>query len=195
MAMSDTYMLLVDLIGYKISKSWWPSKPVDEHFLKGTLLVGLTEAEARDTKQYYSRTLNYKSLLDPSAQLFCKPKEVYLLTLLQKGLLFGIKSPFDRYQMSKCLQWAENLTVGDGVHVNIRGIPSSVKGIIRYIGNLPEENGTKFGVELLVSCCVINSEHSVELYQTFVIMHIHISDNQLIKTNLLWTISSQVLQN
>jgi len=162
MAMSDTYMLLVNLIGYKIykflsvSKPWY-SKPADEHILRGTLLVGLTEAEARDTKQYFDHTLNYKSLLDPSIQLFCEPEEVYPLTLQQKGLLFGINLPFDRCRMSKCLQWAENLTVGDGVYVNIRGIPSPIKGIIRYVGNLPEENGTKFGVELLVSCCVINS--------------------------------------
>ena len=153
--MSDTFMLLVDMIGYKISKSWLSRGPVDERVLRGTLLVGITEAEAKETKQYYDRSLNYKTLLSEHVvQLFCDPKEVYPLTLQQKGLLIGIKSPYDRYQMSKCLQWAENLSVGDGVHVTIKSIASPVKGIIRYIGNLPEENGIKFGVEMMVCCCV-----------------------------------------
>jgi len=171
MAISDTYMLLVDLIGHKISKSWWSSKPTNEPIFGGALLMGLTEAEAQDTKRYHDPTLNYKILSDPSIQLFCEPEELYLLTIHQKGLLLGINLPFDRYQMSKYLQWAENLAVGDGVYVNIGGIPSSVKGIIRYMGTLPEEHGTKFGVELLVSCCVINSKHSVGNV-TFFIMHI-----------------------
>ena len=157
MAISDTFMLLVDLIGFKSSKSWLPRGPVEERVHRGTLLVGLSEAEAKETKQYCNPTLNYKILSSEHLiQLFCKPEEVYPLTLHQKGLLIGIKSPYDRYRMAKSLQWAEKLTLGDGVHVNINGIPSPIKVTIRYIGSLPEEDGTKFGVEMLVSCCLLN---------------------------------------
>ena len=150
--MSDTFMLLVDMIGYKSSKSWIPRAPVEERVHRGTLMVGLTEAEAKETKQYYNPTLNYKTLSSEHLiQLFCSPKEVYPLTVQQKQLLIGIKSTFDRYRMTRSLQWAEKLTVGDGVHINIKSIHSPVRGTIRYIGNLPEEDGTKFGVEMLVS--------------------------------------------
>lgn len=156
MAMSNTFMLLVDIIGYKPSKSWYNRAPAEERVLRGTLLVGLTETEAKDTRQLFDHALNYKTLSDAAAQLFCAPEEVYPLTLQHKELLQGIKSPFDRCRMSKCLKWAEKLTVGDDVQVTIKSIPSSIKGVIRYIGALPEEDGTKFGIELMVCCSVIN---------------------------------------
>ena len=164
--MSDTFMLLVDTIGYKISKSWISRISNEEHVLKGTLLVGLTEAEAKETKQYCNPILNYKVLSDQAVQLFCEPKDAYPLTRQQKGLLEGIKS-FDRCRISKCLKWAESLTVGDGVDVKIRTISSPVKGVIRYIGCLPEENGTKFGIELMVSCSVVKCRHTVLRTYTF----------------------------
>ena len=173
MALSDTFMLLVDRIGYKSSKSWYSRGSSEEHVHRGTLLVGLIEAEAKETKKYYSPTLNYKTLSSENVvQLYCKPEDVYPLTLQHKGFLMGIKSAFDQYRMSKCLQLAGNLAVGDGIHVNIKSIPSLVKGIIRYIGNLPGEDGTKFGVEMLVSCCVVNCIHSV-LINVYALIAMH----------------------
>ena len=100
-------MLLVDRIGFKSSKSWLSHAPVEEYVHRGTLLVGLTETEAKETKQYYSPTLNYKTLSSENVvQLYCKPEDVYPLTLQHKGFLMGIKSAFDQYRMSKCLQLA-----------------------------------------------------------------------------------------
>lgn len=158
MTLCGIYMLLEDLIGYKMTKSWMRfahTQPTDELVIKGTLLQGLSENEAKETKHFYDHTLNYETLSDPAIQLFCQPKEVYPLTLQQKDLLLGIKSSNDRYQMSKYLKWAEGLGVGDSVQVHVKSILYPVQVIIRYIGGLREEAGTKFGVEMMVSCLTV----------------------------------------
>ena len=121
-----------------------------DNVLKGSLLVELTEVEARETHQFYSTPLNYKKFSNHLVKLFCEPEYVHQLNDKQFNLLLAVKYPFDRCKALEILHWAEKLKVGDGVFVTISSGFQPVKGIIQYIGSLRGEEGTMFGVELLV---------------------------------------------
>ena len=62
-----------------------------------------------------------------------------------------MKNSYDRHKAVNILQYVEKLRVGYGVYVAIPTIPHPMRGVVRYIGPLPGEEGTKFGIELLVS--------------------------------------------
>ena len=125
-----------------------------ENLLKGSLLIELTDAEVREAHQHFHASLNYKKFFDNVVKLYCMPEQVLQLNGKQFELLLGVKYPFDRYKVMNILYWAENLKIGYGVNVTISASPDPVKGIIRYIGTIPGEKGTRFGIELLVSNCV-----------------------------------------
>ena len=150
--MTDYYILLEDKDAYKQKKGWNPLAPAysDDHILKGSLLMALSDSEARDTVQYFNFPLNYKKCTDPTLKLYCDPEDVRQLTEKQFKLLLGVKYATDRYHLLRTLQWAESLDKGDPVAVTIPTISAPIKGVIQYIGPLPGEEGTKFGVELLV---------------------------------------------
>ena len=122
-----------------------------ENLLKGSLLVELTVAEVREAHQHFHAPLNYKKFFDNAVKLYCMPEQVLQLNDKQFELLLGVKYPFDRYKVMNILYWAENLKVGDDINVTISASPDRVKGIIRYIGTIPVEEGTRFGIELSVS--------------------------------------------
>ena len=42
------------------------------------------------------------------------------------------------------------LMKGSYVYVAIARVPNTVKGVVRYIGELSGEKGTRFGIELMV---------------------------------------------
>ena len=153
--MPEKYILLVDTAAHKQTVSRWNPLAArsysDELILRGSLLVELTESEARQTLQYFAVPLNYKKYSDDSVKLYCKPEQVLQLNDSQFSLLLGVKYPYDRYKALNILQWVEKLTVGHGVSVAIPTIPHPVRGMVRYRGILPHENGTRFGIELLVS--------------------------------------------
>ena len=121
-----------------------------DNVLKGSLLVELTEGEARETHQFYTIPLNYKKYSNDLVKLYCEPEYVRQLTDKQFNLLLAVKYPFDRCKALEILHWAENLKVGNGIFVTITANLQPVRGIIQYIGSLPGEEGTMFGVELLV---------------------------------------------
>ena len=121
-----------------------------DNALKGSLLVELTEGEARETHQSYSTPLNYKKFSNHLVKLYCEPEYVCQLNDKQFNLLLAVKYPFDRYKALEILHWAEKLKVGDGIFVTISASLQPVRGIIQYIGSLRGEEGTMFGVELLV---------------------------------------------
>jgi len=157
--MPENCILLEDKVGYKLSDKWNPLAPrsyTEERILRGSLLVELTEIEARETDQYFTNPLNYKKYYDESVKLYCKPEYVRQLNDKQFNLLLGVKLPFDRCKALNILNWVEKLRIGYAVNVTIPTIPHPVRGVIRYIGPLPSEEGTKFGIELLVSQCVLN---------------------------------------
>ena len=121
-----------------------------DNVLKGSLLVELTESEARRTQQFYSIPLNYKKYSNDLVKLYCEPEYVRQLNDKQFTLLLAVEYPFDRYKALEILSWIEKLKVGDGVFVTITANRQPVRGIVQYIGSLPGEEGTMFGVELLV---------------------------------------------
>ena len=155
LAMLEKCILLEDAVAQKqTSNKWNPLATksfVGEQLLRGSLLVELTDVEARKTQLHFFPMLNYKKFSDDSVKLYCRPEQVLQLSDEQFSLLLGVKSPYDRYKVLNILHWVEKLKVGFGVNVIIPTIPYPVRGIVRYIGLLPGEEGTKFGIELLVS--------------------------------------------
>ena len=122
-----------------------------DNVLKGTLLVELTEGEARESLQFVTTPLNYKKYSNNLVKLYCEPEYVRQLNDKQFNLLLAVKSSFDCHKALDILHWVEKLRVGDDVKVTISYNLEPVKGAIRYIGTLHGEDGTMFGVELLVS--------------------------------------------
>ena len=152
--MSEKCILLEDTTAYKQTSTWGILNTkafTEEHIVRGSLLVTLTDSEVKETSKYITSPLNYKKYSDDSIKLCCKPEQVLQLNDQQFDLLLGVKLPFDRYKVLKILNWAEKLRVGLGLNVSIPTVPNPVRGVILYIGTLPDEEGTKFGIELLVS--------------------------------------------
>lgn len=152
-------ILLEDSVACVQIRGWLSSSYGDERLLKGSLLVELTGAEGRDGREsrspYANIPFNYKKYSNDSIKLFCKPEQILQLNDKQFNLLLGVKYYSNRYKALNILHWVEKLKVGNAVNVAIPTIPQPVRGIIRYIGTLPDEVGTKFGIEMLVSHCVL----------------------------------------
>ena len=120
---------------------------------EGSLLTYLDSLISYRIKQKYDCLVNYK-LVDTCYHsevfLFATEPSVFYITSLQKDLLLGIEHMEDRTKVLDKLQWVESLTVGSEVYVTIATIPTPVRGIVRYIGGLPDEEGRNFEVELMV---------------------------------------------
>ena len=154
LVMPEKCILLEDTIAYKQISRWsilTAKSFTEDRVLRGSLLVELTDVKARESNQYFTPSLNYKKYSDDSTKLRCKPEQVLQLSDKQFNLLLGVKYPFDRYKALNILNWVEKLSAGFGVNVAIPTIPNPVRGVIRYVGPLPGKEGTKFGIELLVS--------------------------------------------
>ena len=148
-------ILLQDTTGYKETKSFFASSSSfsNKHILRGTLLGRLSHEEVRELKQHQSGNIplfNFKLLGEPSIKIYCNAHLVQLLNYKQKELLRGIQSPADGFDTLNKLEWAEKLLEGSNVYVSILNLPTFAKGVVRYVGKLPGENGIRFGVELLV---------------------------------------------
>ena len=109
---------------------------------KGSLVVAVS---SRDSP------VNYKTISGFSINLNCKSSQVYKLNVLQKDLLEGVKHLHDRTEVLHKLEWVQELKIGSLVFVIVPTIPLPVQGVIRFIGELPGQSGTKFGVELMVN--------------------------------------------
>ena len=157
--MPEKCILLEDTTAYKHTKRWsklaakTPKSFTEQGILKGSLLKELTEAGSMENSQHFAPPLNYQKyrFSNDLVVLYCKPEHVLQLNDQQFDLLLGVKVPLDRFRALNILNWVENLKGGFGVNVAIPTIPNPVYGVVRYIGPLPGEEGTKFGIELLVS--------------------------------------------
>ena len=115
----------------------------------GTLVITLSQAESISTYGVFDPLHNYRCI-DSSITLHCTLTEVKQLTCKQKDLLMGVTRLDSRLEVLCKLDWVDKLDVESIVYVTIPMITIPVRGIIRFIGTLPEEVGTKFGIEFLV---------------------------------------------
>lgn len=155
--MPEKCILLEDTTAYKQTKNWsilTEKSFTEQSILRGSLLIELTEAESMENSQHFAPPLNYKKYPGFSYDLvilYCKPEHVLQLNDQQFDLLVGVRLPFDRFKALNILSWVEKVRVRSGVKVATPTIPNPVSGVIRYTGPLLGEEGTKFGIELLVS--------------------------------------------
>ena len=165
MSQEETYALLLqDVKGFKEETYFFGYrkrlKPVTVE--KGSLLIRLNLSVVNAMKKNYDCLVNYgvypsiknlqgKSLVVKISELVYVEADVLLyLSKYRKDLLLGITNPYNRLEVVGRLEWVESLKKESEIYVTIATIPTPVRGIIRYIGELPGEEGTKFGVELLV---------------------------------------------
>ena len=119
---------------------------------QGSLLKYLDSLVVNRIKEKYDFLVNFK-LVDTGYHsevfFFAAKSSVFYITSLQRDFLLGIER-LHRISVLNRLQWVESLTVGSDVYVTIAATPTPVKGIIRYIGEVPGDEGRNFGVELMV---------------------------------------------
>ena len=149
-------ILLKNIPGYnkkeKKSKRRKSVKGYDEQPVlvpEGTLVATLSQAESINACGVFDPLHNYKCI-DSSITLHCTLTEVKQLTCKQKDLLMGVTRLDSRLEVVCKLDWVDKLDIKSIVYVTIPTITVPVKGMIRFIGTLPEEVGIKFGIELLV---------------------------------------------
>ena len=149
-------ILLKHVVGFKKKDNKFkiirPVTVYDEQGIlvrEGTLVVALSQAESIKTEGVFDPLHNYKCM-DSSITLHCASTEVKQLTCKQKDLLMGVYKLDSRLEVLSKLDWVDTLDIDSLVFVTIPTIAVPVQGIIRFIGTLPEEVGTKFAIELLV---------------------------------------------
>ena len=148
-------ILLHDMNGYKEVKSVFSYGSIfhNKRILRGTLLARLSSEEVVELKQHHSdntTVFNFKVLLEATIKVYCSAIMVRMLNYKQKELLLGIESVAYRFDAVDKMEWAEKLVQGSNVYVTLRHLNTTGKGIVRFVGKLPDEPGIKFGVELLV---------------------------------------------
>ena len=147
-------LLLQDVDGFKeeISYIGYGKELKAVTIVKGSLLVRLNQLVVNAVRKQYGCSVNFR--VDGSSKnteiLSVNPDVLLFLSRCQRDLLLGIKNPNIRLEVPVRLEWIESLRKGDEVHVTIATIPTPARGIIRYIGGLPGEDGRKFGIELKV---------------------------------------------
>ena len=148
-------ILLEDCQGYKETgpwkdfKNWAAGKPYTEkRVLAGHLLQILSDDEVASLAQHFKYPPNYKVVGESGVRLHCNEAWVHPLSTKQKDLLFAVKSINDRVAVYQNLEWVEQLQVGSKVYVKVYNVCDPVRATVHYIGKLPGESGTQFGVEL-----------------------------------------------
>lgn len=147
-------VLLRSSQGYKEeTKHGSKLQPVEVH--KGSLLVYLDFLTAKRMQEKYGQVMNYKVAdrcdnHQSETFLFSTGSSILRITKVQQDFLLGIKQTECRVEVLKRLEWTASLAIGSEVYVTIATIPAPVKGIVRYIGKLPGEEGRKFGIEIMV---------------------------------------------
>ena len=128
---------------------------------KGSLLTRLNPSVVNTLNKNHECLLNYrvdhlgKSLRGDNSLknvelVYVDSTVLFYLSRHQRDLLLGVTNLYNRLEVLGRLEWVESLRKGAEVYVTIPTITAPVRGIVRYIGGLPCEEGRKFGVELLV---------------------------------------------
>ena len=139
------FLLLADTWGEE-EGSW----PVKKHsIMKGTLLEIVPSNGGRH--KFHLQESN-------DITLYCCAEYVWLLTDYEFKLLRGMKTNTERYQafIGGIVEWVSKLKVNDVVYVALPSQQASAnltrcQTVVRWIGSLPGEEETKFGLEITVS--------------------------------------------
>ncbi|XP_071477141.1 uncharacterized protein, partial [Diadema antillarum] len=122
-------------------------------FPKGTLLERVLEAPL------YGRivkdgTYIMRSLDDENGEFACSSSYVSPLSRKEMNLLQALSKRQERYEIywyfKDLLRFAQTVQIGTQVFVKlkIQNMPEDVAGTVRYVGELPDQQGIQFGVEL-----------------------------------------------
>ena len=140
-------------VPYQEGEEPWESK-----VYKGDLVVLIPKEERRQVK---SVTPNYRLYRDPVVVLYAGSIDVAPLGEREAEYLLAVYPTSVRlkeYLKGREMEMKMNLIVGDAVIFKLVVQPiaagSSVKGIIRYVGPHPDNEGIFFGIEIdaRVSC-------------------------------------------
>ena len=150
-------LLLDDVKGYRrfspfVSKDQLQGEITHKIVSKGSLLVQLNKTTIKAFKETFNCNVNHMFYSIPPAEIYVmvSSHRVHTITSEQRDFLYGIEGLTERLEVYKRLGWIEQLTKGSEVYVTIATTPYPVKGVVRWIGTLAGEYGTKFGIELLV---------------------------------------------
>ena len=143
-------------VPYQEGEELWESK-----VYKGDLVVLIPKEERRQVKGV---TPNYRLYRDPEVVLYADPIDAAPLGEREAEYLQAVYPPSVRlreYLKEEEMKMKMNLKVGDIVifklEARFKAAGSSVKGIVRYIGPHPDNEGIFFGIEIdsQVSCYVV----------------------------------------
>ena len=148
------YILLQDRVGETVERNvfslGFSTKSTPTQVLRGDLLEALPETEQpQDSTKIALIGVERKSL-----RLECTLEYLTRLSDEDANLLLAISSLEERYQtfMDRIrLDFGRKLLLGSKVYVSMKGVSKKLSGVVWYKGELPSNNGTMFGVELIVS--------------------------------------------
>jgi len=161
-------ILLEDVQGFSHSPSY-----SQELVHKGSLVIRAESSDVATINEVHHLTVNYKLDIQSTTNtfLFANSRVVFCISSLQRDFLLGVNSLDNRLLLlGTKLKWMESLKIGSHVLVTISTDPLSVRGTVRYIGNLSGKDGTHFGIELLVcnSCeavlIMLNYKHQLCIF-------------------------------
>ena len=146
-------LLLQDVEGYKEEIHRYRKHLITVTVMKGSLLIHLNPLIINAIKKSHKCLVNYQ--VDNSGKnkelVLATSDVLFYLSKQQRDLLLGVTNPFNRLEVLGQLELVESLRKESEVYVTIAAITASpVRGIVRYIGGLPGEEGKKFGIELMV---------------------------------------------
>ena len=125
-------------------------KSTPTQLLKGELLEALPEIEQPND----STRISLAGIERKNIRLECITEGIAKLTSEDANLLLAISSVGSRYQTyidRKRLDFGRQIKQGSQAFVELTGVSKKLHGIVWYVGELPPNLGTMFGIELLVS--------------------------------------------
>jgi len=155
-------ILLEDRSGYRETgllkdfTKWAAGKPYSEKMVfAGSLLQVLMDEEVAATATHFQPPLNYKTLNDSTLKVYCKPTWIHPLPTRQKDLLLAVNTNIDRAKTYRNVEWVDSLQEGSKVMVKVPNVGYPARSTILYIGKISADGGILFGVEILVSVCLM----------------------------------------
>jgi hypothetical protein len=146
------YILFKGRLAKKQDKGYSYSRSNSKYLIEGEILIRNLTTVVDST----NGTLRLHPYEKATYFCDCPLGEIKPLEDEEAKLLLSFKSNDERikFYVNSNLDSGKKMTIGSNVYVKVRsasGGMQELRGVIRYKGPLPEEHGTMFGVELLVS--------------------------------------------